>query len=170
MKVCSADNCLRPHDAKGWCKRHYMSWRRASDPEFARRQRDSARICHRRKASEYRIGKIRKTRESAEGFLKYAYLQMQARVRGNKGRRSASYYKHLPIMGRAEFISRSLADAAFLRLYRRWQLSDFELRLRPVPDHDNTNDRGYVWANIEWVTYSENCSRAATLLQNRRAA
>lgn len=30
--TCSVDGCHEPHDARGWCKSHYMRWRRYSNP------------------------------------------------------------------------------------------------------------------------------------------
>jgi len=30
--TCSIDGCPTPADARGWCRKHYMRWRRHGDP------------------------------------------------------------------------------------------------------------------------------------------
>src|ERR1035437_6194985 len=32
MRICSIDNCNQPHQAKGWCLKHWLRWRRRGDP------------------------------------------------------------------------------------------------------------------------------------------
>lgn len=36
-KVCSIDGCGEPHEARGWCNKHYIRWRNHGDPEPATR-------------------------------------------------------------------------------------------------------------------------------------
>ncbi len=32
IKVCSLDGCSKPHQARGWCRKHYHRWRSTGDP------------------------------------------------------------------------------------------------------------------------------------------
>lgn len=36
-KCCSIEGCDQPHDARGWCKTHYMRWRSNGDPLVVKR-------------------------------------------------------------------------------------------------------------------------------------
>lgn len=93
-------------------------------------------------------------------FLKLNYSMRVSLVRGRNGPDSKLYYKGLPLMPRQEYVDTYLMDPEFLRLYRDWQLSGFEKRLTPTPDRIDSEE-GYLVKNIEWVTHSENCRRAA---------
>lgn len=171
MRVCDVVGCQKEHQAKGLCSNHYMQKRKRDNPEYRIRQlacgarwakknlRRVAGIARLRRARRFRDPKI---------FLGYKYSNMLRRVRTPKPQ-DRIYYKNLPIMSRAEFIDLSLADADFQRLFKTWQAARYELRMTPVPDRIDS-DSGYVWKNIEWVTFSENCRRAAELTNNRRAA
>ncbi len=33
MKRCSIDGCGNPHQARGWCNKHYQRWLSRGDPE-----------------------------------------------------------------------------------------------------------------------------------------
>lgn len=33
-RVCSINECEKPHIARGWCFMHYQRWRRHGDPSF----------------------------------------------------------------------------------------------------------------------------------------
>lgn len=37
-RQCTVPNCDRPHDAKGYCRKHYARWKRHGDPELAARE------------------------------------------------------------------------------------------------------------------------------------
>lgn len=41
-RTCSIDGCERPHEARGWCNRHYEKWRAHGDPLAIRRGEGSA--------------------------------------------------------------------------------------------------------------------------------
>lgn len=32
-RLCSIEGCGNPHEARGWCPKHYMRWQRNGDPE-----------------------------------------------------------------------------------------------------------------------------------------
>ena len=32
MKTCSIDGCEKPHEARGWCRKHYSRWQTHGDP------------------------------------------------------------------------------------------------------------------------------------------
>ena len=40
MRICSKDGCGDPHNAKGFCARHYQAWKRATDPGHVAYQRE----------------------------------------------------------------------------------------------------------------------------------
>lgn len=117
------------------------------DPEFRARMAERVRT-HKQKA-----------KRDPKTYLAIKYSRMLSRVTGRSKRKDWQYYRHLPIMAKDEFIARSLADKAFLKLFSVWKLSGFRLRDTPVPDRIDSN-HGYVWSNIEWVTFSENAKRA----------
>lgn len=39
MRTCSENGCGEPHDARGYCSRHYAAWRRGNDPDYVAAQR-----------------------------------------------------------------------------------------------------------------------------------
>lgn len=43
MKTCTIEDCDRPAIARGWCGRHYDTWRRTGDPEGGARRAERPR-------------------------------------------------------------------------------------------------------------------------------
>ena len=35
-RICSIEGCGKPHEARGWCKRHYLRWKRHGNPNSGR--------------------------------------------------------------------------------------------------------------------------------------
>ncbi len=102
--------------------------------------------------------KNKKWRRTKSGFLQMKYHHMKGRVEGRSGRTS-HLYKGLYLLDKEEFISKSLSDSSFNKLYASWVASGYSRRLVPSPDRIDSI-KGYSWDNIKWVTWSEN-ARAA---------
>lgn len=44
-RTCVIPECTNPHQAKGWCKKHYARWRSHGDPLKTLRNMDQPRVC-----------------------------------------------------------------------------------------------------------------------------
>lgn len=161
QNLCSVTGCGKAHDTGGYCFLHFSRWRRTGDP-----------LKKQRKDYGFRIDDKSLRKTNPVSFLWWSYNQALSRVRGtgSAGKTGAQYYKFDPIMTRDEWISLYSTDPEFLACYKNWQLSGFQRRMCPVPDHDTENGLGYTAKNIEWVPLYENSLRAIAKTNERRAA
>lgn len=97
-------------------------------------------------------------RDTKKGFLVRTYRNMKSRVEGIQTNKLHLYYG-LPLLDKKTFYEWSLKDKSFNDLYDVWQTSGKIQALVPSIDRINQQD-GYVVGNIQWITLSENSSKA----------
>jgi hypothetical protein len=102
----------------------------------------------------------KKYEKSPRGFLMRTYRNMQSRVQGVQWRK-AHLYEGLPILSRDAFYEWAWDDHNFWRLYKQWVQAGYERRLTPSINRIDTY-KGYNIGNIEWLTFSANCSLGAS--------
>lgn len=102
----------------------------------------------------------KKYEKSPKGFLMRTYRNMQSRVKGVQWRK-AHLYEGLPILPREEFYTWAWDDHTFWRLYKQWVQSGYDRKLTPSINRIDTF-KGYEIGNIEWLTFSTNCSLGAS--------
>jgi hypothetical protein len=98
-------------------------------------------------------------RKTHAGYLSIKYDNLYFRVKLSKELRHRSY-KGLYVLKRQDFFKWAKEHPIFLKLYNAYMLSGFQLTKAPTVDRINPSV-GYKVSNLEWVTYSENCRRAA---------
>lgn len=99
----------------------------------------------------------RKRYRTKEGFLKNTYNSMQARVEGRQ--ENALQYTGLPIVRKKEFLKWALSHSDFNYLFDRWVENNFNTVITPSIDRIHP-EHGYDFINMQWVTKSENSTRA----------
>ncbi len=108
-------------------------------------------------------GRKHRMRTDKRIFLGYKYRMMNRRV--STRHKDSHLYEGLPIMSKDEFISKSISDPDFNRLFDEWNDLGWELTKVPSPDRVNSS-LGYLWDNIEWVTWSMNSRRGSESRHN----
>lgn len=108
-------------------------------------------------------------RKTIHGFLQRLYNNMKKRVEGRNSQ-NPHYWAGKPILPKETFFEWSRNHPDFLRLFKRWILTDCDIKLSPSINRINSK-KGYTLDNIEWVTMSQNSSLAgATRSFNKRSA
>ena len=79
---------------------------------------------------------------------------MTSRVVGIQ-KKKAHLYKNLSILDRQEFYKWAKSNSKFFKLYKLWELSNYEIKLCPTVNRINPKI-GYKLSNMEWLTHSEN--------------
>lgn len=94
-------------------------------------------------------------------FLSNIYTRMLQRVRG-LNTRNPHLFKGKPILEREFFKMWSKNHPEFLILYKQWVISEFNNKLTPSVNRLDSS-RGYTIDNMEWVTFSQNCTMATAV-------
>jgi hypothetical protein len=155
--TCTILGCALNRWARGLCQMHWHRIKRTGDagsPNSRFYLFEKFKIDTRDDSKLWRDRKVR-----PDVFLYLAHKEAKKRVMGNS-EGSIRYYKFDPIMSLEEWLETYINDPDFLKCYREWQLSGFQRRMCPVPDHDTENGQGYTVRNIEWVPFFENSLRA----------
>lgn len=90
-------------------------------------------------------------------FLQNKYSQIKTRCT-NPNQECSKYYKGLTFCTKTEFMNRFINDKVFLRLYKAWQESNFQMNLCPSIDRIDST-KGYTIDNIRFLEHGENCKR-----------
>lgn len=93
--------------------------------------------------------------KTKRGFLVNKYAGMKYRVNSDKKK----YYFNLPIASKEAFYAWSFNSKTFHELWDLWVESGYDRRFTPSVDRI-VPCAGYVINNMEWVSFSKNCSRA----------
>ena len=93
-------------------------------------------------------------RTEKEYFLKSAWQNARTRIRIYEA------YKGIGLMELYDFIEFGMNSAAFHNLWDNWVDSGWDRKFTPSPDRIHA-DGDYSVENIQWVTNSENCKKAA---------
>lgn len=89
-------------------------------------------------------------------FLNHKYYNMSSRVRGT-ATKDPHMFVGLSLLPRQEFVSWSLSNPNFIKLYSVWVSKGKDIRFTPTP-HRLTTSKGYETWNMLWMTNSESCS------------
>jgi len=98
-------------------------------------------------------------------YLSRSYSGMKRRIEGRGGGNregETKYWKGKPILPRDVFMTWAKNHPDFLSLYKRYVMSDFDIKLAPSVNRMDSN-KGYVLGNIEWLTQSQNSALAGTV-------
>lgn len=107
----------------------------------------------------------KKYEKTKKGFLVRCYRNMLSRVSGVTKKKN-HLYLGLPILDKNTFYEYSLNNNEFNKLFKDWEISNYNRKLTPSIDRLDTNN-GYTLDNIQWITFSENCSRGGKHKQNK---
>jgi len=66
-----------------------------------------------------------------------------------------SYLGRKILFSKDEFVAKVLADPAYLKIFNKWRIADFEYGLTPTVDRIK-NDKDYSLDNIQILTLIEN--------------
>jgi hypothetical protein len=98
-----------------------------------------------------------KYEKTPKGFLVRVYRNMKSRVTGVTKKKN-HLYLGLELLDKDSFYEWSLNDPSFLELFKVWTESSYPRRSTPSIDRIDSN-KGYTPDNIQWITFSENCSK-----------
>jgi hypothetical protein len=99
------------------------------------------------------------------GYLMRKYRNMQSRITGVQ-KSKFHLYKGLELLSREDFYNWAYNHAEFLKLFVKWRNSGYDRKLAPSVNRIDSS-RGYVLANMEWITHSEN-SRLGSINRNNK--
>ena len=91
----------------------------------------------------------KKRYRSIRGLLLNRYSGMKQR---------SKIYNYGISITKEEFLTFSLNDINFIDIYKNWISSDYNNKSSPSVDRIDSN-KGYCLGNIQWLTFSENCSK-----------
>lgn len=100
----------------------------------------------------------RETRPSF--YLGTCYSEMSRRVKTYDPERPNYFGKE--ICTKEDFINLFLYDSEFLRLYKKWQNSDYKRKHAPSIDRID-NEKGYIISNLRFTTHFENTGKDARI-------
>lgn len=101
----------------------------------------------------------KKYEKTEKGFLMRVYRNMKSRVTGITKSKN-HIYKGLSILSKKDFYNWSVNDKNFKNLFGVWKETNYKRKLTPSINRIDSN-KGYDLNNIEWITFSENCSQGA---------
>ena len=120
----------------------------------------NCRKCSNKKQRERRAKNsdkvTKKYEKTLKGKLMRTYRNMSSRVKGILKKKS-HLYEGLPIVDRESFYEWSLNNEDYIRIFKNWEDSGYELKESPSIDRKDAN-KGYTLDNMRWVTFSFNCS------------
>jgi len=93
--------------------------------------------------------------KTKSGFLMRTYRNMLSRVSGVTKNKNHLYLGK-EILPKANFYHWSKCNEDFNKLFLNWGSSNYNRKLTPSIDRINP-DIGYIFGNIRWITFSENC-------------
>lgn len=101
----------------------------------------------------------KKYEKTKKGFLVRCYRNMLSRVSGVTKNKN-HLYLGLSILKKETFYNYSLTNDSFNFLFYQWEMNNYDRKLTPSIDRIDSK-KGYDIDNIQWITFSENCSRGA---------
>lgn len=101
----------------------------------------------------------KKYEKTKNGFIMRLYRNMRSRVKGVQ-KIKHHLYEGIYLLPKEDFYGWAINSPEFHRLFDDWEASGYERRLTPSVDRIDSSE-GYTFDNMEWVTFSENCSRGA---------
>ena len=95
--------------------------------------------------------------KTKKGFLVRAYRNMKSRINGIQ-KTKHHLYRGKYILDKDQFYKWSLENKDFHRLFKTWEGSNYDRKFTPSIDRIDP-EIGYEVDNMQWITFSENCSR-----------
>ncbi|AGO47304.1 hypothetical protein Phi19:1_gp014 [Cellulophaga phage phi19:1] len=99
----------------------------------------------------------KKYEKTKKGFLVRCYRNMLSRVTGVTKNKNHLYLGK-EILDKNVFYSYSMSDESFNNLFELWEKTNYERVSTPSIDRIDSL-KGYSIDNIQWITFSENCSK-----------
>ncbi len=109
-----------------------------------------------------------KHKATIDRFLSNLYSKMYQRTQGRCTQRP-DLFKGKSIMPRDVFKNWAKNHPDFFKLYKQWTTSHFDQRLTPSVNRLDSS-RGYTLDNVEFVTFSQNCMMANSVLRMNNKA
>lgn len=132
------------------------------DEDWFRPGKNQCRSCVNKKLRERRKrtknAATKRYEKTKSGFLMRLYRNMESRISGVQSQKH-HLYRDKELLDREDFYKWAMASPSFHELFFSWEESDYERKLTPSVDRKNPS-LGYSIPNMEWVTHSENSSRA----------
>jgi hypothetical protein len=101
----------------------------------------------------------KKYEKTKKGKLVRTYRNMLSRVEGILQKKS-HLYEGKDILSKEAFYKWSMQDPQFHKLHDEWVASGYDRRLSPSIDRIDVA-LGYILGNMQWLTHSENSSKAS---------
>lgn len=123
----------------------------------------SGKKCHQCKLDETKSYRsktknecTKKYEKTKTGFLMRAYRNMKSRISGIQ-KEKHYLYKGKELLQKEQFYLWSLHNEKFNSIFLEWEKSGYERKKTPSIDRIDSR-QGYVFGNMRWVYFSENCS------------
>ena len=101
----------------------------------------------------------KKYERTKKGKLMRTYRNMQSRVLGIL-KKKAHLYEGLSILPRRDFYDWAMSSSDFHKLFDEWVASGYKCGSSPSVDRIDIS-KGYTLDNMQWLSHSENSSRAS---------
>lgn len=100
-----------------------------------------------------------KYEKTLKGFIMRMYRNMKSRV-GGVQKAKFHLYEGKELLSKDEFYHWILNNKEFIKLFREYELSNYEMKLAPTVDRIDSSN-GYILSNMEIITHSENSRRGS---------
>lgn len=103
----------------------------------------------------------RRYEKTPQGFLMRVYRNMKSRTSGVQ-KSKFHLYKGKELLDRDTFYEWAINDPDFQYLFKEWIATYCDRHFTPSIDRIDPS-LGYELSNMQWITFSENCSRSRRL-------
>ena len=144
--------------------------------DFTKKQKDGESLRSQCKECEREYSRLYDTRtknkvskkyeKTINGFIMRVYRNMKSRVLGIQ-KQKFHLYENLELLDKDLFYEWSKNNIDFLTLFKNWENNKYVRKLTPSIDRIDSK-KGYVFNNIRWVIFSDNCKNIQKIFKNRK--